>query len=71
MRNSRIEKDFIECAAVSSAAQEPDNDPGRTQSFGEKRWGRERAHILLPSRSSRHVLKIRHELCHPSEKYLD
>src|SRR6476469_877005 len=59
MRNSRIEEDLIERAAVSSAAQEPDNDPGRnlTQCFGEKR-GRERVHILLPSRSHSHVLKI-------------
>ena len=46
-RNSRIEEDLIERAAVSSAAQEPDNDPGRNPTLcairmhsRSDRWGR-------------------------------
>ena len=46
-RNSRIEEDLIERAAASSAAQEPDNDPGRNPTLcairmhsRSDRWGR-------------------------------
>jgi hypothetical protein len=60
MRNSRIEEDLIERAAVSSAAQEPDNDPGRnpTQSFGEKRWGENERTFFCRHAVHSHVLKI-------------
>src|SRR6476660_8104949 len=61
MRNSRIEEDLIERAAASSAAQEPDNDPGRNPTL---------CAIRMYSRSDRWGRRspITRELCHSSER---